>query len=348
MTFDAPVVQGEEPKSESAISDLTEAALNELNNVAPESVKTYIKTAKDAVAPATSFLEAQMPKLLRLYDSMSGLYASSAKYQSKEALQICVGLLMVFFGGTFGATIAAVETFRHIALADTKEALKILYKQYEIADRAAEKDERKNPLPSTAKESDQREVELRRRAFLIFKSVDPNAISKAVSAITSGAFGVLCALRVKFAHAVALGISIGDMTTGLFQRYGTPKVKSMLPEDLHKWVPLLSNYLCRSLAVSLAWTFQLIIIAFHASLRGANLVLDGVVALLMAKGMMNSHSVPPKESARWHAMVYCVAGFGFLYQAKSGFSVPFPLNLFLWPISLVEFTLKLVVGTYGI
>jgi len=44
MTFG--VTTESENKVEGAISDLTEAALNELNNIAPEAVQGYIKTAK--------------------------------------------------------------------------------------------------------------------------------------------------------------------------------------------------------------------------------------------------------------------------------------------------------------
>ena len=107
-----------------------------------------------------------------------------------------------------------VETFHHIAYKDTKVAANILIKQYKIADEAAEKDEAEHPLPNNASDSEKRDAELRRRVFVIFKSLDPEAIQRASGAIWSGCFAVVCALRVKFAHAVTLGVSIGDMTTG--------------------------------------------------------------------------------------------------------------------------------------
>ena len=48
MTFGS--VTETESKKEGAISDLAEAALNELDNIAPESVRS-------AIAPATTFIE---------------------------------------------------------------------------------------------------------------------------------------------------------------------------------------------------------------------------------------------------------------------------------------------------
>ena len=342
MTFG--VTTESENKVEGAISDLTEAALNELNNIAPEAVQGYIKTAKDSIRPAEKFIEKLMPTLLKGYDKISGAWGGAQKYNPLQYSSLVVGLLMVFFGGTFGATIAAAETFKHLAYDDTKEAVAILYKQYEIADKAAEKDEDANPLASG---EEKRKAELRRRALIIFKSIDPDAIQKALGAMWSGVFGVVCALRVKFAHAVTLGISIGDMTTGLFHRYGEKHIVNMLPDSLHKWVPMVSRYLCRTLAISLAWTLQIIIIAFHAALRGSNMFLNGIVHICVERGYIKKAMVPPKASARWNAIVYILAAIGFMYQAKAGFSVPFPLNLVLWPISILEFTLKMLIGTYG-
>lgn len=122
---------------------------------------------------------------------------------------------------------------------------------------------------------------------------------------------------------------------------------ALLPESLHKWVPMIANWCMRSFAVSLAWTLQVIIVAFHSSLRGANLFVSGMLALLVKHNVIQKKILPPKESARMHTLVYVVAAVGFFYQAKNHFSVPFPLNLVLWPCSMIEFSLKLIVGTYG-
>jgi hypothetical protein len=159
MTFGQ--VTEAETKKEGAISDLAEAALNELDNIAPESVRSAIAQAKTSLAPASTFLEKQMPKFLKLYDVVVNTWAGAQQYQPLQYSSVFIGLLMIFFGGTFGATIAAVETFHHLAYEDTKEALTVLYKQYQIADDAANKDEDQHALSV----GDRREAELRRRAL---------------------------------------------------------------------------------------------------------------------------------------------------------------------------------------
>ena len=107
MTFG--VVNEEEVKVEGVMSDLAEAGLNELNNIAPESMKTYVQKAKNALAPATTLIEHQMPNILKAYDVISGWCRGASKYEPLQYTSLLVGLLMVFFGGTFGATIAAVR-----------------------------------------------------------------------------------------------------------------------------------------------------------------------------------------------------------------------------------------------
>ena len=73
MSSDTPMTFGvvREERQESAMSDLTEAALNELNNIAPESVRNVLQSAKSKIAPASSWIEHQMPKILKVYDMVS-------------------------------------------------------------------------------------------------------------------------------------------------------------------------------------------------------------------------------------------------------------------------------------
>ena len=92
-------------------------------------------------------------------------------------------------------------------------------------------------MTDRAADSEKRDAELRRRALVIFKSVDPDVVSKAGGAVWSGLFGVICALRVKFALSVSLGVSIGNMLTPLFRKHVEPHlVRRVLPETLSKWV----------------------------------------------------------------------------------------------------------------
>ena len=54
----------EEESTEGAIADVAEAALNEAANIAPETVKPYVKAMQRAVQPISTFIEGQLPRIL--------------------------------------------------------------------------------------------------------------------------------------------------------------------------------------------------------------------------------------------------------------------------------------------
>lgn len=331
----------EEESTEGAIADVAEAALNEAANIAPETVKPYVKAMQRAVQPVSTFIEGQLPRILATYSTVVQVWSKAQNYQQYSG--IVVGLLMMTFGGTFAATIAAVEAFRQIAWEATKTNMSVLYNQYQIAEEAAKKDEDEHPRDA----SEDEQIAIRRRALVIFKAVDPDLISQAAGAIWSGLFAVVCALRVKFAHAVALGVAIGDMTTGVVHRHGEPILKELVGPSLHKWVPVLSRWICRGISVMIAWTLQRIIITFHSSLRGANMFVDGCVQAAIDRKMIKKGQLPPRSSARYHGVVYIFASIGFLWQVRSGFGLMFPLNMLLFPLTMFESFLTLLVGTWA-
>ena len=69
-------------------------------------------------------------------------------------------------------------------------------------------------------------------------------------------FAVVCTLRVKFAHAVSLGVAISDMITGVVHRHGEPILEELVGPSLHKWVPVVSRWLCRSFQSCLPGHFR--------------------------------------------------------------------------------------------
>jgi hypothetical protein len=307
----------EEETTEGAMANLAEAALNEAANVAPEALRPHIKKAQSAVQPISTFIEGQLPRVLALYDLLYKAYGKASEH--RQYTSICIGLLLMTFGGTFAATIAAVEAFRQIAWRDTKVNMAVLYKQYEIAEAAAKKDDDEHP-----REGEDTDAAVRRRAMVVFKAVDPDLISKAASAIWAGLFAVVCALRVKFAHAVSLGVAIGDMTTGVVHRHGEPILKELVGPSLHKWVPVISRWLCRSFSVMLAWFLQRIIITFHSALRGSTMFVDGCVQVALDRKIIKEGLLPPRESARYHGVTYVFAAWDSSGSFAPGLGCPFP------------------------
>lgn len=54
----------------------------------------------------------------------------------------------------------------------------------------------------------------------------------------------------------------------------------MLPEDQRKWAAPLISYFCRTTAISIAWTVQRIISAFHSATKGGIMAARNVLEYL--------------------------------------------------------------------
>ncbi len=90
-------------------------------------------------------------------------------------------------------------------------------------------------------------------------------------------------------------------------------------------------------AVSIAWTLQQIIGAFHSAVRGGQIAGDALVVMLKNAGVLK-HG--PDDSFADEVVGYLLAFFGLTTQIKHGFSLPFPFNLLLLPFSFLEVGLK--------
>ena len=97
------------------------------------------------------------------------------------------------------------------------------------------------------------------------------------------------------------------------------------------------NYACKLVAVSIAWTLQRIISAFHSAVRGGQIAGDALVVMLKNAGVL-THG--PHDSFADEVVGYLLAFFGLATQIKHAFSLPFPFNLLLLPVSFVEVGLR--------
>jgi len=115
----------------------------------------------------------------------------------------------------------------------------------------------------------------------------------------------------------------------------------VVPVDYRKWVPVIVKYACRSIAVSIAWFIQRVMSAFYSAFRGASFFARG--ALRFAG--RNGYVAPFDEgSILVTAVVTAVALTGFWWQLSSGFSLPFPLNVLMFPFTLLEYWLTYMVN----
>ena len=127
------------------------------------------------------------------------------QYNLEALLPAILGLAMVLLGGTYMTTIAAVEAYRMCGWEQTKHCLKLLYgelRQAHIIVSQQDEPDEAQPAPKTAN------VHMLER---VLKAMDPMVLEEGLAGLYRGTFAVVATLRTRFAHAITLGNSLGEM-----------------------------------------------------------------------------------------------------------------------------------------
>ena len=145
---------------------------------------------------------------------------------------------------------------------------------------------------------------------------------------------VLAVLTIQFARTIALSLVISDFAKKFADRLFLPIIKMATPKEYQKWCPVLSDWLCKSIGISIAWKIQTVISAFTSALAGG-LIMSRALLLIFTKGKKNHEETNADEIAS-----YVFASLGFYFQYNHEFSTPFPLNIILSPVGLAEWWLR--------
>jgi len=170
--------------------------------------------------------------------------------------------------------------------------------------------------------------------------MDPVKVSNALSGLWMGFLSVVAVLRLKFAQAIALGATIGNIFHVYVEGYVSPILHKVIPVSYHKWIPVIISYGCKTIGVSVAWTIQRVISAFYSSIRGAQMFTYGAVNYLARNGYQSIDEKSPLNMFIIGLIAWC----GFAWQLQSGFSLGFPLNVILFPLSVLEWLITWMVA----
>jgi len=289
----------------------------------------YVGAAVDAAAPF----------VVMAATAAKAAWVALEPYHPEELFCVILGVFMCFFGGEFPAVITAVEAYRQIGYEPTLVALKALWADFQqVQAKSAEDDAVDADGDGTADVQQLAAQDLVERKVLLFlKSTDPEKTGEALAAISAGYIAVLASLKVTFAQAIVVGGAIGDVIRPPAVRYVRPLLKKTLNEDYHKWIEPGINYACKTVAISLAWTLQRIISAFHSAVRGGQIAAKGIIHYLHKYGFI---SVDEDSTLADEAMGYGLAFLGLAAQITFSVRLPFPLNLLLVPFHAAEWFLR--------
>jgi len=290
------------------------------------------------VAPFVVFLGKTInfvgPYVLQLWSIAMSLWIALQPYHPEEFLPLFFGLFITFFGGHYFTLLAAVEAYRLCGYQQTKQCLMDLYENYIKVRAESEKDDtvddNNDGIPDVQQITSQELVT--RKLSLVFKSMDPVKVTSALSGIWMGFLGVVAVLRVKFAQTIALGATIGHLFESGAEHIVRPILTRTVPKDYEKWIPVIISYGCKMIGVWVAWTIQRVISAFYSAIRGSQMFVGALFAFLSRNGYPSLEPGSP--------LIMAATGFlawiGFAWQLQSGFRLPFPLNVIMFPLTLLE------------
>jgi hypothetical protein len=82
---------------------------------------------------------------------------------------------------------------------------------------------------------------------------DPKKLDVALSGIYSSWLAVVATLKIQFAQTITMALCIADYLKIPADWYVEPAMLMVVPKDYHKWVPVTLGWMCKSVAMSIAW-----------------------------------------------------------------------------------------------
>eukprot|EP00951_Prasinocladus_malaysianus_P007163 scaffold51419_cov50-Prasinocladus_malaysianus.AAC.1 len=70
-------------------------------------------------------------------------------------------------------------------------------------------------------------------------------------------------------------------------KFFSPFLKQVLPPEYYKWMPMIRRYAARTIGISIAWYLVRIISAVHSAVRGAQLIIKGLVGYAIRHGYVS-------------------------------------------------------------
>eukprot|EP00190_Bangiopsis_sp_CCMP1999_P003139 CAMPEP_0198733686 /NCGR_PEP_ID=MMETSP1475-20131203/47574_1 /TAXON_ID= ORGANISM="Unidentified sp., Strain CCMP1999" /NCGR_SAMPLE_ID=MMETSP1475 /ASSEMBLY_ACC=CAM_ASM_001111 /LENGTH=335 /DNA_ID=CAMNT_0044497021 /DNA_START=41 /DNA_END=1048 /DNA_ORIENTATION=- len=307
--------------------------------------QNVLKQAGPMVAKAGEVLDSLEPLFHQLMELYGFLKKTLAPFHLEELLPAVYGLVLCFFGGTYMMVTSAFEAFKLFGFDKVRKNLHALQINFLRAREAVRKDnvvDANRDGIADVQQMDHKEL-LSRRTAIFFKSVNPEEVFAAIEGLLQGWFGVVAALKTKFARYIAIGAAIGDSLNKLLGPTLTQIVQGVLPSEYDRWAPVTIRYGCRIFGVSIAWTIARVINSFYSSIRGSEIFLIGLTSFLVRRRYLDRNLIVP-GSQLFTGLYMFVAASGFLIQFRRRYTLPFPFNVLLFPVTIVEYLLTWAVA----
>ena len=142
---------------------------------------------------------------------------------------------------------------------------------------------------------------------------------------------VMAVLTIQFAKTIAMSLTITNFFKRLSDRTLLPLVRKITPREYRKWCPVILDWGCRYIGISIAWSIQTYLSAFASAMAGG---------LMLARAVLVYSGKNPAETMIDELSSYGFAIAGFYFQYLCGFHVRFPFNVVLLPVGTAEYWIR--------
>jgi hypothetical protein len=172
-----------------------------------------VKNIGYLIAKSGKYVDMAMPYVIKAQQFAQDVWKKLQPYHPEYISTICIGLVLIFFGGTFMTIIAAVEAYRISCWEDSKKQLLILQQNFQKAWEESRKDDLVDDNNDGIADVEQisKEELLKRKGLILLKSIEPMQVYSAIGNLNIGFLAVMATLKVKFAQAITLGAALGDI-----------------------------------------------------------------------------------------------------------------------------------------
>ena len=275
------------------------------------------------------------------------------KAAPKNVVAMAFGAALCFFGGTFVASIAAIEAFRMMGWQTVYAELSIVLAECQKVSGASLKDDQLDEDNDGVADVDQippHQLATRKIVLAMRTVADPDRLQTAVGALWASYLAVLATLKMEFAQTTAIAMGLVEIVQFPMTRYCAPPLSAALgpPLNLQHWAKTLLEVGLKLIAVMLAWYLQMVISAVYSALRGGRIFALALCALIDEKGWTSYVEKLPYVKAPFdpdtsyfdEAVGYSLGAAGVLWQLATGFGLPFPLSLIFLPLEILEWLLR--------
>jgi hypothetical protein len=144
---------------------------------------------------------------------------------------------------------------------------------------------------------------------------------------------------------LCVGTALSKSVEGPAKVVLQPVLESLLPKPYKKWAGILLTYAIKSAAISVAWTLRRVVSSYHSAIRGGLMFSKNLLGYLVDMGVLKGWDL--SDSTLFYAdrsVGYLFAALGLWFQLSYGFALPFPLNVLLFPFTILEYILVWVVN----